>query len=480
MAVLAGGLVQEVHIDRASARSYAGNVYLGKVTRFLPGIEAAFVDVGLPRPGFLNASRRPYRAQARPPADDTDSRDWAPDVQEGEEILVQATRDPISTKGVRLTRNLSIPGRYLVLSNGSRRIGISRNIQDQAERERLSQEVTHLREALELDFGFVVRTAAQGVAAESLRADMIELSGVWRDIGVQQRQVRCPGPVYEDKPLPFRLVRDLVKGSLARVLVDDPALWRELANYARDWLPDCSADILLYEESRPLFERYGVEQEIDLALKPRVELPSGGFLMIEQTEAMATIDVNTGRHVGQEAFASTVYQTNLEAARIIPRQLRLRNLGGLIVIDFIDMTSAEHRWDVLCALQEACADDRARPAIEGFSSFGLVQISRKRARDSLARQLAEPCPMCRGTGMTRTPESTCIDILRAVRHAAQNNCDARAGYMVCTSAPVVERLLDEDAGQLAALSGQLGREIRISLEPSCAPGEFDLAPLRER
>ena len=284
----------------------------------------------------------------------------------------------------------------------------------------------------------------------------------------------------EDLPLHIRLLRDLVGPALRTIRIDDDRTCRRAASFAAKFLPEVAEHVEHYCEPRPLFDRYGIDDEVARALKPRVEMKCGGFLVIEQTEAMTTIDVNTGSFLGGSRFEETVYRTNLEAAGMIPRQLRLRNLGGIIIIDFIDMEDPEHQRNVLRALEKACEGDRARLAFEGFSSLGLVQMSRKRTRASLAQQLCEPCPLCQGGGLTKTSETICAEIFRAILHDARTLCSPKVSeYLIRAPESVVDRLLDEDADHLAAVSSQVEREIRIQVEPCYGPNQFDVVVLQD-
>ena len=477
VALLDRGALQELHIARVSGYSYTGNIYLGKVERIIPAMQAAFVDLGLERPGFLHTRSIGPRS--------SDQNDQGPDIRElvhqGQEVLVQATRDPISGKGLRLTTEVTLAAPHIVLTPLiSNQIGISRRIEEDEERERLRQLIAELQSQLGIEMGFIARTSAQPASPEAIAADMRQLTRAWGKILSKRKDVLSPALIYEDLPLPIRVLRDLCSPQLQSILIDDEETCRRAAAFAAEFLPEVAGCIEAYQEPRPLFERYGIDDETARALRPRVDLKSGGFLVIEQTEAMTTIDVNTGSYQGGSQFEETVYRTNLEAASVIPRQLRLRNLGGIIVIDFIDMQNPEHQRQVLRTLEQAGEGDRARLAFEGFSSLGLVQMSRKRTRESLARQLCEPCPLCQGVGLTKTDETTCIEIFRALQRDGRRTSSANNGhYLIRATEAVVDRLLDEDAAHLAHLGNQIGQEIRLQVEPSYGPGEFDLVHLQD-
>ncbi len=480
VALLAGGSVQEVHLARAEGYSLTGNIYLGKVERIVPGMQAAFIDLGLERPGFLHVRdiEGPRLMLGEAPERAADIRDL---LHDGQQLMVQVAKDPISGKGARLTTQLALASRYIVLMPFNDHIGISQRIEEEAERTRLKDLIDARRAAQGVAMGFIARTAAEGVGESVIDTEVRVLARMWDKILEKKRQVTCPALVYQEIPLHIRVVRDLAGPRLSRILIDHEETYQRVRDFVVDFLPESVDRVQLYQESRPLFERFGVEEELARALAKRVPLKSGGHLIIEQTEAMITIDVNTGGFLGASNLEDTVYRTNLEAAQVIPRQLRLRNLGGIIVIDFIDMEDEEHRRQVLRALEKACEADPARIRLEGFSSLGLVQMSRKRTRESLVQQVCEPCAKCSGLGVVKTPQTTCIEVFRAILRDARGRCAGRendAGaaveYLIRATETVVDRLLDEDAAQLAALCREIGRDVRIQVEPSYGPGEFDV------
>ncbi|HEX7034390.1 MAG TPA: Rne/Rng family ribonuclease [Pseudomonadales bacterium] len=481
VALLAGGTVQELHLARADGYSLTGNIYLGKVERIVPGMQAAFVDLGLERPGFLHLRdiEGPRLMLGEVPDRPTDIRDV---LHDGQHLMVQVAKDPIAGKGARLTTQLAIASRYIVLMPFNDHIGISQRIEEETERERLRSLIEARRAALGIGMGFIARTAAEGVIEPVVDGEIRLLARIWERLLEKKRQVTCPAALYQEIPLHIRVVRDLAGPSLTRILIDHEQTFRRVRDFVDEFLPEFADRVQLYQEPRPLFERYGIEEELSRALSKRVPLKSGGYLVIEQTEAMITIDVNTGGFLGASNLEDTVFRTNLEAAQAIPRQLRLRNLGGIIVIDFIDMEDEEHRRQVLRALEKACEADPARIRLDGFSSLGLVQMSRKRTRESLAQQVCEPCSECDGLGLVKTPQTTCIEVFRAILQDARARCrtvrlgtdEDRGEYLIRASEAVVDRLLDEDAAQLAALSREVGRNVRIQVEPSYGPGQFDL------
>jgi ribonuclease G len=490
VALLEHGVLQEVHLQRASGPGVTGNVYLGRVVRVLPGMQAAFVDLGLERPGFLHV--KDVRGAHWPDLEEPRAAGTAvPGIEqvlaEGDPVLVQVAKDPISGKGARLTTHVALPSRYLVLMPFTPHVGVSQRIEDEGERERLRTAVEALRDASALPCaGCIVRTVAEGAAEDALAADLAFLQRVWSRVDVQRRAAAAPALVYEELPVPVRVLRDLVGPGVDAIRIDAPETHARACRYVERFLPELRERVLLHEEPVPLFERFGVEDELARALEGRVPLRSGGHLVIDQTEAMTTIDVNTGGFVGTHSHEETVYKTNLEAAAAIPRQLRLRNLGGIVVVDFIDMEDPEHQRDVLRVLEKSCEADPARIRVSGLSALGLVELSRKRTRESLARQLCEPCACCAGRGFTRSPESVCFEIFRAILRDARSR-DPRSqdagpphsAYLVRAAQPVLDRLLDENAADVDALAVRVGLPIRLQVEPSYAVEHFDVVLLQE-
>jgi ribonuclease G len=487
VAKVSGGAVQEVHLAPASGYSLTGNIYLGKVERIIPGMQAAFVNVGLERPGFLHVRdiEGPGLIQGHDSGEEPPTR---PDIRDllhdGQRLMVQIAKDPISGKGARLTTQLAIASRYMVLMPFNDHIGISQRIEEESERERLRALIDGVRREHGVGMGFIGRTAAEGVSEEAVDLDLRVLTRIWDRVLEKKANADCPDIVYEELPLHIRVVRDLTDPDVETILIDHEETYRRVRRFVDEFIPEFSERVHLYQGERPLFQRHGVEEEIARALDKRVNLKSGGHLVIEQTEAMITIDVNTGGYLGSRSLEETVFRTNLEAAAMIPRQLRLRNLGGIIVVDFIDMEDEEHQRQVLRTLEKAAEADSARIRIEGFSSLGLVQMSRKRTRESLVQQICEPCAQCDGIGFVKSPESTCLEVFRAIVDDARVRCDGpRQDYLIRSTPEVVDRLLDEDAAQLERLSAVIGRNITIQVEPSCRPGDFDIVlvqPMRNR
>ncbi|HEY8249037.1 MAG TPA: ribonuclease G [Burkholderiales bacterium] len=468
VALTATGVVQELLIERAASRGLVGNIYVGRVARVLPGMQSAFVEVGLERAAFLHV------------ADIWDQRDRPIEktLSEGQPILVQVVKDPIGTKGARLSTQVSIAGRLLVYLPQDPHIGISQKIEDENGRAALRERLKDLLPADEKG-GFIVRTLAETASEQELRADLSYLRELWKAI-----QQRSGGPnagatppllVYQDLSLAQRVLRDMVSAETARVRVDSRENFQKLAAFAERYMPQVRSRLEHYTGERPLFDLHNVEPEIEKALSRRVELKSGGYLMIDQTEALTTIDVNTGGFVGSRNFDDTVFKTNLEAAQAIARQLRLRNLGGIIILDFIDMESPEHRAAVLDELRRAVARDRTRITLNGFTALGLVEMTRKRTRESLAHVLCEPCPTCAGRGEVRTAHTVCYDILREILREARA-FNARE-YRVIAGQAVIDLLLEDESTSLGMLSDFIGKPISVQVESGYSQEQFDIVLL---
>ncbi|KXX64450.1 ribonuclease G [Marichromatium gracile] len=466
VAVVENGVVQEIIIERAERCGLVGNVYKGRVCRVLPGMQAAFVEIGLERAAFLHASDivGPHGEPLSEHIQDL--------VVEGDPIVVQVVKDPLGTKGARLTTNISVASRYLVCMPALGGIGVSQKIDDEDERRRLRDILQAFVDDHDGQGGFIARTAAEGVDEHLLVRDMGFLDRLWR--GVKERCANASGDglIHEDLPLALRALRDLVTPDVERVRIDSRAMVDKAIPFAAKYIPEIKDRIDLYQGERPLFDLYGVEDEIRKALHRKVSLKSGGHLVIDQTEAMTTIDVNTGAFVGHRNLEETIFKTNLEAAQAICRQLRLRNLGGIIIIDFIDMTEEEHKRQVLRALEKCLARDHAKTHITEVSSLGLVEMTRKRTRESLEHVLCEPCPCCGGRGSIKTAETTCYEIFREImRESRQFDVES---LLVLASQEVVDRLLDEESAHLAELEEFIGRPIRLQAEALYTQEQYDV------
>jgi ribonuclease G len=469
-ALVDSGVLQEVQIERASRVGLVSNIYKGKVSRVLPGMQAAFVELGLERTAFLHASDIARNPHAEGGADEAEP-DIREIVREGQELLVQVLKEPLGTKGARLTTYVAIPSRYLVLTPNSVGVGVSSRIDDDVERERLRCVVEELKADLPAA-GYIIRTAAEGATREALHADLGFLHKLWQSIEEKAAQAPAGGLVYEDLPLPLRVLRDSSSPDIARVRVDSEATFAKLKEFAEHFVPRLSNLIELYTEPRPIFDVYGIDDEIDRALHRKVPLKSGGHVVFDQTEAMTTIDVNTGAYVGHRNLEETIFRTNLEAAAAIARQLRLRNLGGIIIIDFIDMTEEEHRRQVLQTLTDRLAGDHAKSHVMSVSPLGLVEMTRKRNRESLEHLLCQPCPSCEGRGFVKTAETVCHEIFREILR--QHRQFDFQELLVLARPQVIERLLDEDSAGVAELEEVTGKPIRLQSEALYSPEQFDV------
>jgi ribonuclease G len=415
VAILMQGAVQELHIERSANRGLVGNIYVGRVARVLPGMQSAFIDVGLERAAFLHiADIWEQRPNGHNGGAGGNTRPIEKVLHEGQAILVQVVKDPIGTKGARLSTQISIAGRLLVYLPQDSHIGISQRIENEAERESLRERVQSLIPEDEKG-GFIIRTMAEAAGETDLAVDIEYLRKLWRDILSQSTTVAPTTLLYQDLNLAQRVLRDFVAESVQRIVIDSRENFQKLAAFAETYMNRLLPKLEHYTGERPLFDLYGVEDEIEKALARRVNLKSGGYLIVDQTEALTTVDVNTGGFVGGRNFDDTIFKTNLEAAHAIARQLRLRNLGGIIIVDFIDMENAEHKDAVLAEFTKALSHDRTRMTINGFSALGLVEMTRKRTRESLAHVLCEPCPVCSGRGAYKTARTVCYEILRAGR-----------------------------------------------------------------
>ncbi len=532
VAVLTDGVTSEILIERHQKLGLVGNIYLGTVVRVLPGMQAAFVDIGQSRTAFLHANdmQKPKRmndspdeiiqtpitrlAIAQSPSPSTSSHLGISQAQseleqrhsavtdvksltitkkptpstdliqyrlrEGDRILVQVIKDELGTKGARLTTNISLPSRYLVyLPTSDEYVGVSIRIEESDERTRLKNELTQLLQSANLKGGLIARTAAEKVSEIKLEEDIYYLVQLWRTILTRQAAAKLHSNkkselIYQELSLPFRCIRDLVNEKTTKVLIDHEAVYHEVAHFAREFVPSIAPMVTHYAGEVPLFDLYRVEEDVQNALKRRVDLKSGGYLIIDQTEAMTTIDVNTGSYVGARSLEDTVYKTNLEATQVIARQIRLRNLGGIIILDFIDMLEEAHRADVLASLQEQLSYDYAKTNITQVSELGLVEMTRKRTRESLPQQLCEPCPVCEGRGYIKTAETICFEIFREIMRYART-FNAPRQFTVIAHGAVIELMLSSEANTVADLEYLIGKPIRFEIEPLYQQEQYNIA-----
>ena len=474
VALVENGMLQEVWLERSSHTGYNGNIYKGKVSRVLPGLQAAFIEIGLERTAFLHA-RDMVRQDPVAAGDELPAEPLISDLlRQGDEVIVQVIKDPLGSKGARLTTNISIPSRFLVLLPDCNVIGISARIEDEPERERLKELVKTLRND-ESDHGYIVRTNAEGVNDFALSADMVYLGKVWQAIHERSATAGPATCIFEDLSLAPRALRDMMHEDVDRVRIDSPEAFERTRDFARRFVPDWLDRIEEYSTERPIFDLFGVEDEIENALKSSVPLKSGGYLVFDQTEAMTTIDVNTGGYVGYRNLEETIYKTNQEAAQAIARQLRLRNLGGIIIIDFIDMSDLEHRKQLMASFQRALERDNAKTTLTEISSLGLIEMTRKRTTESLERRLCVPCPYCDGKGTIKSVETVCLEIFREIMRSSRQFEASK--LMVVASTRVVERILDEQSSTVAELEELIGKPIRFQREGQYAQDQYDVVLL---
>ena len=491
VAVLENSILQEILIERSSNQGIVGNIYKGKVLRVLPGMEAAFIDIGLDKAAFLHASDLRFPAEmifnGDTPSETIEPLPIGKLLHVGKEVLVQVIKDPLGTKGARLTMHVTIPSRYVVLMPDTETVGVSSKIEDEAERARLkgiikaSKEEYTSRVGKENNFGYIVRTAADGIEEEALKADINFLELLWQKVNETSSNQASPvkqganQSLYSDLPLVHRILRDMVSENIDVITIDSRESHVKLLAFSKTFIPELSKKIELYKGDRPIFDLHGVEDEIQKSLKRKVQLKSGGYLIIDQTEAMTTIDVNTGGFVGHRNLEETIFKTNLEAAQALARQLRLRNLGGIIILDFIDMKLEDHKDQVVMALEKALANDPAKTAVTTLSSLGLVEMTRKRTRESLEHVLCESCTTCEGRGYIKTASTVCYEIFREILREFRQ-FDARE-LLVLASQDVTDLLLDEESDSLAELQEFIGVPIRFQAETLYTQEQFDVVLL---
>lgn len=470
VAIVENGILQEIYVERNSRRGIVGNIYKGRVTRVMPGMQAAFVDIGLDRSAFIHTSDIvPFVDDTLDPPEHI-SEDITQLLYEGQEILVQVVKDPLGKKGARISTRLSLPSRYLIFMPELKRIGISTRIEDPEERQRLRQRL--IESGAKENEGFIIRTNAEEVSDVAFDADIDFLRKLWNVVADRIKTVKFGDLVYEDLPLYVRALRDQVNLDIERVRVDEKTSFHRIQSFVREFIPTLEHRVEYFNNSKPIFDLYAIEDDISKALLPRVPLKCGGHLVIEQTEAMSTIDVNTGGFVGSKNLDETIFKTNLEAAQTIAKQLRLRNLGGIIIIDFIDMTDEEHKRQVFRTLEKALQKDSVKIMLSEFSSLGLIEMTRKRTRESLQRILCEPCATCQGSGYIKRADSVCFDIFREIRRSI-NDYEPR-NYLVLANAAVIDYILDEEAEMITELETMAGSKIKLQVESLYMQDQFDV------
>ena len=473
------GVLLEVNIERAQKRGLVGSIYRGKVVRVMPGMQAAFIDIGMDKAGFVHVGDlRPRNGESADRVNNAE-RDIRDVLREGEYLAVQVLKDPIGSKGPRLTTYLSVSSRYLVYMPKTDHIGISQRLEDEEERERLRSELESAIEDQDPEngpYGYIIRTVAEGMTRVEFGAEILFLQRLWEYVGKQIAKAEKVGVLYQDLPIAKRTLRDLNPEGIDKIRVDSKEVYDLLIQFTEYFNSDVQKLIELYRDDRPLFYLYGVEDEISRALERRVNLKSGGYLIIDQTEAMTTIDVNTGSYTGHRNLEQTIFKTNIEAASAIARQLRLRNLGGIIILDFIDMLDEEHRRQVLRTLEHALSLDPAKMNITGVSELGLVEMTRKRTIENLRQQLCEACSVCDGKGYIKSAETVTFEIFREIlREARTFDCKK---ILVLASTSVVDRLLAENARDVADLEAFTQKPIEFRVEDQYTQEQYDIVPVQ--
>jgi len=481
VALLENGHIAELYIERSRERGIVGNIYLGQVIRVLPGMQAAFVDIGLEKAAFLYVADvldemevvEEIIEDVTHPGQAEEDRAPLPPIeellQEGQEILVQVAKEPIGTKGARITSHISLPGRHLVYMPTVDHVGISRRIENEEERERLRNLVENIRPP---GTGFIVRTAAEGKNEGDLRGDLDFLVGLWRQICRHRESKKAPCMIHSDLDVTSKVLRDILTEDVERIMVDSSDEHDKVVRFIKTFMPKLKCQLELYDDDEPIFDTFGLEVEIARALGRKVWLKSGGYIIIEQTEALTAVDVNTGRFVGKHNLEDTIFKTNQEAVREIAFQLRLRNIGGLIIIDFIDMEKELHREKVHLALEELLKSDKSKTNILKISELGLVEMTRKRVRESIGRTLCEPCPYCEGKGYVKSKTTMVYEIFRELRREIRD----LPGYRVTLLVPpdIATLLSDEERHGIEDLERLFQKQISINARPGFHQEQFEI------
>lgn len=484
--LLEGGQVVEFYVERKREASLLGNIYKGKIVKILPGMQSAFVDIGLEKAAFLYVADIKADTDEYAPLFEDEEKENSLEVisrrcrsempieeiiQEGQELLVQVSKAPIGSKGARVTSYITLPGRYLVLMPNVEHVGISRRISNEEERNRLKKFVEEIKPA---GYGLIIRTASEDSSEEDIRKDLEFLLRLWENIQEKKDRVPARGLLYSDLDLVFRCVRDLMSQDVERLIIDSVEEYGKIIEFVKTYFPKLLGKIELYEEPEPIFDAFGIELDISRAIGRKVWLKSGGYIVTDQTEAMTVVDVNTGKFVGKEGLEDTILKTNLEAVKEIAYQIRLRNLGGIIIIDFIDMDKPENREKLFNAFTEAMKKDRAKNTIFHISELGLIQMTRKRVRESLGRTLSTTCPYCEGKGFVKSPETLCYEILRTIKKLARHG----SNKIIITTHPLVaEMLSDEEMLGIEDVEMKFGVKVIIRADNKMHQENYEVSSL---
>lgn len=468
VALLEDGLLSEIYIERQQKLGTVGNIYLGTVVRVLAGMQACFVDIGQTRTAFLHIDDMQQNSQIQqlPPKDSSPHKMLIENqVFEGQKILVQVIKDPLGSKGARLTTNISLPSRYLVYLPFSNNIGVSQRI-DGIEREKIKTQLSEIAHQVGLSGGLIARTATENVPRHKLESDIYYLLQLWKMVQVRRTTVgkkQRSALIYQELSLPMRAIRDFIGEKTARVIIDDETVFAQIQQFAKEFVPHIYPHLQLYTDEQTLFDKFQVETDLKNALNRRVNLTSGGYLIIDQTEAMTTIDVNTGSFVHGRSPEETIYKTNLEATHAIARQLRLRNLGGIIILDFIDMQNPTHCQEILENLKLQLSKDYTKTNVNDFSPLGLIEMTRKRTTESLQQQLCSPCNVCNGTGIVKSQPTICLEIFREIMRYARTYPTAKK-FQLVANPDIIQLLQDNESEMLAELALLIARPIHLSSE----------------
>jgi ribonuclease G len=478
IAFLESGALVEFFTERKNEKSMVGNIYKGKVARIVPGMDAAFIDIGLEKSAFLYVGdiivdRMMYEdyEDSELPVEFTERIEGV--LEDGQELIVQVSREPIGQKGTRVTSKLTIPGRLLVLMPSTQHVGVSRRIEDEEERKRLA---TILKDLTPRGFGVIARTASEGKPKEELESDILFLKRIWDSIQEKAKHAKAPSILHQDLGMIFRVIRDIHSHNLKRIVIDDPAIHERVKEFLKEYLPEQSCDVSLFTEKDPIFEAFGIEVELAKLLQKKIWLKSGGYIVLDYTEALTVIDVNTGRYLGKKDLEDTILRTNLEAVKEIAYQIRLRNIGGIIIVDFIDMERKDSRETVFQALMDALKKDRIKTFAYPISEIGLVQITRKRTRHNLISQLSEVCPTCDGTGYVKSRFTVCYEVLRELKRFCMKEEGKTAN--VYLSPEVASLLYEEERSSIDYIEHAYETKINIIANPEFTVDRFEVEGVR--